>query len=85
MVSALPLICIADNECCLSFLTISSQFQHWTNFSTVFFIFQMEVINSHKELLPLYLLLGRLVQKFSELSDKCLQHYGKSIICWAPR
>ncbi|VDI64487.1 Hypothetical predicted protein [Mytilus galloprovincialis] len=40
---------------------------------------KMEVINSHKELLPLYLLLGRLVQKFSELSDKFLQHYEQLI------
>ncbi|CAC5402215.1 unnamed protein product [Mytilus coruscus] len=37
---------------------------------------KMEMINSHKELLPLYLLLGRLIQKFSELSDKFLQLYG---------
>ena len=45
------------------------------------FFFQIEIINSHTELLPVYVLIGRLIQKFPGLSNKFLQHYGLYMYC----
>ena len=39
------------------------------------------MINSHTELLPVYVLIGRLIQKFPGLSNKFLQHYGLYMYC----